>query len=112
MKQFRVINLEEDFKEVHEFTITVDMNNNGHEEFTLYRSKSETWSEPHRGEEVLKIIDTGDQYVFPKREFAGDVGYDKFAELFILLNFISKTERMPIYKGRIEEIIPDKTFEI
>lgn len=112
MKEYRVINLEGEFKGVHEYTITVDMNKNDHEEITLYRSLSGTWSEPHRGEEIIKIIDTGNMYVFPKKEFAGDVGYDKQCELFILLSFISKTSRLSTYKGRIEEIIPDKTFEI
>jgi len=110
MKQYRVINTETD-AEIHEFTITVDMNSNGHEETTLYRSKSDTWSESVRGEERIRVIDTGNMIVFPKRMFTGDVGYDEFAELYIIMSFINKTSNMPLFKGRIEEIT-DKCFDI
>lgn len=112
MKQYRVINLEKEFQEEHEYDITVDVNDNGHEETTLSRSYSSTWSPSNRGEELIKIIDTGDMMVFPKKMFAGDVGYDIFAELYILMSFINKTEHMPLYKGRIEEVKPNQTFEI
>lgn len=110
MKEYRVVNTETD-AEVHEFTITVDINNNGHEEIILYRSKSDTWSEPVRGEERIKVIDTGDMIVFPKKMFSGDVGYDEFAELYIMMSFINKTSSIPLFKGRIEEIT-DKYFDI
>jgi hypothetical protein len=112
MKQYRVVNTESENSEINEYLITDTMNQNGHQEITLIRSYDENWSSPVRGEERIKLIDTGDMVVFPKRMFAGDVGYDDFAELFILLSFINKTAHMPLYKGRIEEIIPDKTFEI
>ena len=112
MKQYKVINLEINNKETHDYTITVEMNKNKHKVLTLNRSHDSTWAEDRKGEEVIKLIDTGDEYVFPKKEFAGDAGYDKFAELFILMSFINNTERLPIYKGRIEEIIDAKTFEI
>ena len=110
MKQYRVFNTETD-AEVHEYTITVNMNSNGHEETILYRSKSDTWSEPVRGEERIKLIDTGDMIIFPKRMFSGDAGYDDFAELYVITSFINKTSCMPLFKGRIEEIT-DKSFEI
>jgi hypothetical protein len=112
MKTYKVINLETENQEIHEYTITVYMNNNGHEVTVLSRSLSDTWSEHNRGEELIKIIDTGDMVVFPKKEFSGDVGYDKQAELYILLHFMSKTSHMPFYKGRIEEITPTRTIEI
>lgn len=111
MKQYRVVNTETD-AEIHEYTITVDMNSNGHEEITLFRSKNDTWSEHARGEERIKLIDTGDMMIFPKRMFSGDAGYDDFAELYIIMSFINKTSHMPLYKGRIEQITPDKSFEI
>lgn len=110
MKQYRVLNTETD-AETHEYTITVDMNSNGHQEITLFRSKNDTWSEYAKGEQRIKLIDTGDGMVFPKRMFAGDAGYDDLAELYIIMSFINKTSSMPLYKGRIEEIT-DKSFEI
>lgn len=110
MKQYRVFNTEGDM-EIHEYNITVDINENNHEEITLYRSRGETWTDYVRGEERIKIIDTGNMMVFPKKMFSGDVGYDDFAELFIITSFINKTTTMGVYKGRIEEIT-DKSFSI
>jgi hypothetical protein len=114
-KMYRVINTYDykaENKIVHEYTISVTMNNNGHQVTSLSRSYDDVWAEGIRGEEVVKVIDTGDMIIFPKKEFAGDVLYDRFAELFILLNFMNKTERMPLYQGIIEEITPGKSFEI
>jgi len=99
-------------KIVHEYTIMVYMNNNGHQVTSLHRSHDEVWAEGRRGEEVVKLIDDGDMVIFPKKEFAGDVQYDKYAELFILLSFVNKTERMPLYQGVIEEVVDAKTIEI
>ena len=87
------------------------MNGNSHKEITLIRSLDDVWSKEAKGQEVIKIIDTGDGYVLPKKEFAGDVGYDKFAELYILMQFISKTEHLPTYIGRIEKV-NDEVFNI
>lgn len=110
MKQYRVFNTEDDI-EIHEYNITVDVNDNGHEEITLYRSRGETWSDNARGEERIKLIDTGNMMVFPKKMFSGDAGYDDFAELFVIMSFINKTSTMRVYKGRIEEVT-DKSFDI
>ncbi len=112
MKIYRVVNTETEGQEVHEYTITVDVNNNGHEEIILYRSKSDTWSELARGEERIKLIDTGNMMVFPKKMFSGDIGYDEFTELYVLVSFINKTNHMPLYKGYVEEVNPVKTFDI
>jgi hypothetical protein len=115
MKMYRVINTldyKSENKEVHEYTIMQYLNDNDHEVTALHRSHDDVWSESRRGEEVIKLIDTGDMVIFPKKEFAGDVQYDKYAELFILLSFVNKTERMPLYQGRIEEIIATETIEI
>jgi hypothetical protein len=115
MTMYRVINTfdsKSENKEVHEYTIMQYTNDNGHEVTALHRSHDDCWSENNRGKEVIKVIDTGDMVIFPKKEFAGDVDYDKLAELYILLHFINKTERMPMYEGIIEEIIPTKTIEI
>ena len=115
MKTYRVTNTLDyqiENKIVHEYTIMQYMNDNGHEVTALHRSHDEVWAESRRGEEVIKVIDTGDMVIFPKKEFSGDVGYDKIAELYILLHFINKTERMPMYQGKIEEVIPTQTIEI
>jgi len=110
---FKVYNTEESPKKVvHEYNIIQEMNNNGHLVTTLSRSYDDVWAEDRRGEDVISLIDTGNEMIFPKKEFAGDVLYDRFAELFILLNFMNKTERMPLYQGIIEEITPGKSFEI
>lgn len=112
MKQYKVINLETPGKEIHEYDITVDMNKNGHQVTTLTRSKNDTWMDTVAGEEIITLIDTGDEVIFPKKQFAGDVGYDTFAELFILMSFVSKTGHLPTYKGKIEEITPRTSIEI
>ena len=114
-KMYRVMNTldyKSENKIVHEYTIMQYMNNNGHEVTALHRSHDDCWAESRRGEEVIKLIDTGDMIIFPKKEFAGDVLYDKFAELHVLLAFLNKTERMPLYQGTIEEITPKQSFEI
>jgi hypothetical protein len=112
MRSYRVINLETENQEIHEYTITVYTNDNGHEVTTLSRSLNDTWANHTRGEELIRIVDTGEMVVFPKKEFSGDVGYDRQAELYILLHFMSRTSHMPFYKGRIEEITPTKTIDI
>jgi len=111
MKTYRVINTENDHGEIHEYNITVDINDNGHEVITLTRTFNNNWSQHVRGEELIKIIDTGNKMVFPKKMFSGDVGYDSFAELHIIMSFINKSSSMPVYKGRIEEVT-SKAFEI
>ena len=114
-KKYRVLNTHDyksENKIVHEYDIIVDMNKNGHEVTTLLRSHNEVWSEGGRGEEIISLIDTGDMMIFPKKEFAGDVEYDKFAELFVLLSFLNRTDSMPLYKGTIEEVTDTKTYEI
>ena len=97
---------------VHEYTIMQYMNNNGHEVTALHRSHDDVWAENRRGEEIMKLIDTGDMIIYPKKMFTGDVDYAMHAELFILLTFLNKTEHMPLYQGTIEEVIDAKTIEI
>lgn len=99
-----------DNKIVNEYIITVNGNDEGYEEYSLIRTHEEIWSSDIRGEEVLKIIDTGDGYIFPKKMYSKDVDYAIFAELFILMNFINKTGFTPIYTGTIEKV--DKIVEI
>ncbi len=98
-------------KIVHEYTITVDQIDEG-EEIRLCRSYNECWSEDRRGEQIIKLIDTGDGLIYPKKMFSRDVDYAMHAELFILLAFLNKTEHMPLYEGVIEEINPRTSFQI
>jgi len=112
---YRVLNTldyQSENKIVHEYTIMQYANNDGNTVTALHRSHDDVWTESVRGEEILKIIDTGDELIFPKKVFNGEVGYDKFAELYIVMHFMNKTERMPLFQGKIEEIIPTETIEI
>jgi hypothetical protein len=112
-KIYKVYNTEESSKAIiHEYTISVTINDNGHEEITLFRSFDDCWEESHRGQELIKLIDTGDMVVYPKKMYSGDVDYAQHAELFILLSFLNRTEHMPLYQGSIEEITPGKSFDI
>ena len=114
-KKYRVLNTHDyksENKIVHEYDIIVDMNEEGIEVTTLYRSHNDIWSESIRGEEIVYLIDTGETMIFPKKIFSGDVGYDKFAELFVLLSFLNRTDSMPLYKGTIEEVTDIQTYEI
>lgn len=112
---YRVLNTydyKSENKIVHEYTIMQYMNNNGHEVTALHRSHDEVWSEHVRGQEVIKLIDTGDMIIYPKKMFVGDVDYAMHAELFILLSFLNKTEHMPLYQGTIEEIVENNSINI
>lgn len=111
-KTYRVYNMEDSNRTYHEYDITQEFNDNGHLVTTLSRSNDANWADSAQGENLISFVDTGDFVVFPKKEFAGDVQYDRFAELFILLSFLNKTETYGLYRGRIEEVTPSKTFEI
>jgi hypothetical protein len=113
-KTYRVINTH-DYKsenlKVHEYDIIEHVNGEGHQITTLYRSNDHIWSEGSRGEKVITIIDTGNEVIFPKKEFTNEVGYDKFAELYILISFINKT-KMNVYTGDIQQIEITNTYEL
>jgi len=114
-KMYRVTNTHDyksENKIVHEYTIMQYRNNNGHEVTALHRSHDEVWAEEVRGQEIIKLIDTGDMIMYPKKMFVGDVDYAMHAELFIVLGFLNKTDRMPLYQGVIEEIVENNTITI
>ena len=113
-KTYRVINTHDyksENKKVHEYDIVEHVNGEGHEIVTLYRSNDPIWSESARGEKVLTIIDTGNGVIFPKKEFTNEVGYDKYAELYILMSFVNKA-KTNLYTGDVQEIIYTNTFEL
>lgn len=115
MKMYRVLNTldyQSENKIVHEYTIMKYTNNEGDQVVALHRSHDDVWTESVRGEEIFAIIDTGDNLIFPKKTFNGEVGYDKLAELYIVMHFMNKTERMPLFQGKIEEIVENETIEI
>lgn len=110
-KVYRVYNTETK-NETHEYIITQDRNQDDYLVTTLSRSTEEMWCEDNKGEELISVIDTGNEIIFTKKQFTRDVGYDRFSELFILLSFINKTETYGLYKGRVEQVYPSKNFEI
>jgi hypothetical protein len=115
MKVYRVTNTldyKSENKVVHEYTIMQYQNEDDDTVTALHRSHDDVWAESVRGEEILRIIDTGDNLIFPRKMYNGEVGYDKLAELYIVMHFMNKTERMPLFQGVIEEIAPTETIEI
>jgi len=111
-RMFRVMNTNDHPSVVHEYDIIKTTNDEGHEEITMFRSYNDIWSDCKKGDEVIKIIDTGDGYIFPKKLIHNDVDYCLAAELYIIMAFINKTERMPLFKGIIEEVVAKNNIEI
>ena len=111
-RMFRVMSQQDHPTIVHEYDIIRTTNDEGHEEITLFRSFNDVWADARKGEEVFKIIDDGDGYKFPKKLFTSDVDYCLGAELYIVMAFINKTERMPLFKGTIEEVVVKNNIEI
>lgn len=109
---YRVFNTHDHPTTVHEYDIIKTTNDEGHEEITLFRSFNDVWDEHSKGDEVIKIIDTGDGYVFPKKLIHNEVDYCLGAELYIIMAFINKTGRMPLFKGTIEEVVIKNNIEI
>jgi len=112
IKMFKVMNTHDHPSIVHEYDIIKTMNDEGNEEITMFRSFNDVWADGKKGEEVIKIIDDGDGYKFPKKLFTSDVDYCLAAELYIIMTFINKTERMPLFKGVIEEVVIKNNIEI
>ena len=111
-RMFRVMNTHDHPTIVHEYDIIRTTNDEGHEEITMFRSFNDVWADHKRGDEVIKIIDTGDGYIFPKKLIHNEVDYCLGAELYIIMAFINKTERMPMFKGIIEEVVAKNNIEI
>lgn len=91
----------------HDYTIEVIEHDNRDTEYVLSRSNSDHWSEHCKGEEIIRLVDDCNGYKFNDK-IGKSVDYALFAELYILLQFISKTER-DIYSGIIIE--KGKTIE-
>lgn len=111
-RMYKVFNTHDHPTTVHEYDIIKTTNDEGNEEITLFRSFNDIWAEPRKGDEVIKIIDTGDGYIFPKKLIHNEVDYCLGAELYIIMAFINKTERMPLFKGIIEEVVVKNNIEI
>ena len=111
MEQYRVFNIEKETCN-YEYDITVETNDKGHKVHTLYRSGADSWSHNTKNEKILTIIDTGNSMVIPSLKISESVGYDTFAELFILMSFINKTESMPFFQGKIEKVEPENIMHI
>lgn len=111
-RMYRVYNTHDHPTTVHEYDIIKSINSDGNEEITLLRSFDDVWAEDRKGDEVIKIIDTGDGYIFPKKLIYNEVDYCLAAELYIIMAFINKTERMPLFKGIIEEVVIKNNIEL
>ena len=110
MRKFRVYDTFED-TEIHDYDVIVELTDEG-EEFSLYRSNGGNWAEENAGEKIISLLDTGNGIVFPGRD-AEQMDYAEFAELFVLLSVMNKTNySLPIYKGRIEEVLESVNFNI
>ncbi len=71
----------------YEYDIIVDDMGNYERAYSLYYSKNPPWSEHTQGKLALKLVDTGNKFIFsPKLK---DFDYDIAAYVRILLNFAS-----------------------
>jgi hypothetical protein len=102
MKQYRVMNTSDYETTMHEYDIIV-REHQGETTYTMTRSYSDHWAKQFQGTEVMSIYDDGNGYMFPKNMYSQEVGYAEGAELMILLNFINKSSRQPLFVGEIEE---------
>jgi hypothetical protein len=84
----------------HDYDIIISDTDQG-TVYTMYRSKS-YWSDNKKGEKVMEVLDNGDGVVFKPR-FGKEMDYTELSELYVMLMFISKTGRLPIYEGEIIE---------
>ena len=69
--------------------------------YTMYRSKT-YWSDEKKGEKIMEVLDNGDGVVFKPRT-CKELDYSELSELYVMLTFMSKTGRLPIYEGEIIE---------
>jgi len=111
MRKFKVYNTYDSIIEVHDYDVTIETTDKG-ENITLYRSNGGDWADDCRGEKILSLLDTGNGIIFPKTIYSKEVDYNQLAELFVVLSVINKTDRAPIYGGRVEEVIESVNFNI
>lgn len=111
MRKFRVYDTFNGGGEVHDYDVTIEDTDKG-DKYTLYRSNGANLSDECKGEEIFSLLDTGNGIVFPKKIYTKDVYYHNLAELFVLLSVMNKTDRFPIYGGRVEEVLESVNFNI
>jgi len=112
MRKFKVYNtFDQKGTQTHDYDITVEDTDKGHK-YTLFRSDGGDWADDCKGEELFSLLDTSNGYLFPKNMYSKDVDYSNLAELFVLLSVINKTDLLPIYGGRVEEVIESTNFNI
>jgi hypothetical protein len=111
MRKFRVYNTFDHDGDIHDYDVTIETTDEG-EKITLFRSNEGIWADDCRGEELFSLLDTGNGVIFPKKIYTKEVDYSQLAELFVVLSVINKTDRNPIYGGRVEEVIESTNFNI
>lgn len=64
----------------------------------LRRSKGEMWSNNVKGEEILRVYDSGSGYriVWAEKPDKKVMEYHKALELSLILNFMNKVQRIPL----------------
>jgi hypothetical protein len=112
MRKFKVYNtFDQKSSQIHDFDVTIEDTDKG-DKYTLYRSNGGDWVDDCKGEELFSLLDTGNGVIFPKNIYSKEVHYCEMAELFVLLSVINKIEDVPIYGGRVEEVIESVNFNI
>lgn len=111
MRKFRVYNTYDHLGDMHDYDVTIENIDKG-KKITLFRSYGGDWSDDCKGEEIFSLLDTGNGVIFPKKIYTKEVDYSKLAELFVILSIINKTDKNPVYGGRVEEVIESNNFNI
>jgi len=112
MRKFRVYNtFDQKNSQIHDYDVTIETTDKG-EKITLYRNNGGDWADDCKGEEIFSLLDTGNGVIFPKNIYSKEVIYSNVAKLFVVLSVINKTDRAPIYGGRVEEVIESVNFNI
>jgi hypothetical protein len=96
IKEYLVI----DSEGIHEYTIRVKKIGDGNR-YRLHASNGGEWSEPYKGQEILELLDDGNQVTMSSSEFGKTLEYDLVAALHILVSFANKKER---YTGEYQII--------
>lgn len=111
MRKFRVYNTFDHPGDTHDYDVTIENTDEG-EKITLFKSYGGDWADDCRGEELFSLLDTGNGVIFPKKIYTKEVDYVCFTELFVLLSVMNKTDSIPLFEGRVEEVIESNNFNI
>jgi hypothetical protein len=65
--------------------------------YVMHHSTSEQWSPPMRGEEIMRVSDNGDGFIFKWKETRkrGQYDYSQASYLAIMLDFLNRKSHAP-----------------